>query len=144
MFFRLDFAAGRGLRTALHITNQHVVEDERGWERELVPDSLVKHALQVALSECGALEVLMCADLLGDGQGLLVRDGLHLAGAQGFGGGAVVSQVELGADQDDGDVGGMVLDLGVPLLRSVSGKLDGQLGGGWDVPWLSRYRRMAG
>jgi hypothetical protein len=88
---------------------------------QVVPDSLVKHALQVALSERGALEILMCADLLGDGQGLLVRDGLHLAGAQGFGRGAVISQVELGADQDDGDVGGVVFDLGVPLiLRSDS------------------------
>lgn len=57
----------------------------------------------------------MCADLLGHGQGLLVRDRLHLAGSQGLGGCAIVSQVELGADQDDGDIGGVVFDLGVPL-----------------------------
>ena len=57
----------------------------------------------------------MCADLLGDDQGLLVRDGLHLAGAEGVGGGAVISQVELGAHQDDGDAGGVVFDLREPL-----------------------------
>lgn len=57
----------------------------------------------------------MCADLLGHGQGLLVRDGLHLTGSEGFSGRAIVSQIELSADKDDGDVGGMMIDLGVPL-----------------------------
>lgn len=57
----------------------------------------------------------MCADLLGHSQGLFVRDGLHLAGSEGFSGRAVVSQVELSANKDYGDVGGMVIDLGVPL-----------------------------
>lgn len=104
--------------SASHGLAWHCGGEELG--KEVVPNRLVKHTLQVALSECGALEILMCADLLGDGQGLLVRDRLHLAGAQGFGSGAVVSQVELGADQDDGDVGGVVFDFREPLLRSVS------------------------
>lgn len=80
-----------------------------------LPDSFVEHALQVALRQCGALEVLMCADLLGYAQRLLVRDGLHLPGPEGFDGGAVVAEIQLGADQDDGDVGGVVLDFGEPL-----------------------------
>lgn len=80
-----------------------------------LPDSLVKDALQVALGQGRAFEVLMCADLLGDGQGLFVRDGLHLSGAQGFGCCAVVAQVELGADQDNGDAGCMVFDFWEPL-----------------------------
>lgn len=73
------------------------------------------HVLQVTLCQRRALQVLMCADLLGHGQGLLVRDGLHLTGSEGLSGRAIVSQVELSADKDDGDVGGMVIDLGVPL-----------------------------
>lgn len=88
----------------------------------------------------------MCADLLGHGQGLLVRDGLHLAGSQGFGGRAVVSQVELGADQDDGDIGGVVFDLGIPLVAGQSHGSNGQctVYGASLVPWLSRYQRMEG
>lgn len=62
----------------------------------------------------------MCADLLGHDQGLLVRDGLHLSGSQGVGGVAVVSQVELGAHEDDGDAGGVVFDLRIPLVAEVS------------------------
>lgn len=95
---------------------------------QVLPNGLVKHALQVALSECGALEILMCADLLGDGQGLLVRDWLHFAGAQGFGRGAIISQVELGADEDDGDIGGVVFDFGVPLVFAVRlvNRMDGR------------------
>jgi hypothetical protein len=62
------------------------------------------------------LEVLMCANLLGHSQGLFVRDGLHLACSEGFDRVAVVSQVELGADEDDGDIGGVVFDLGEPLI----------------------------
>ena len=82
-----------------------------------VPDRFVEHALQVALRQCGALKVLMCADLLGYAQRLLVRDGLHLSGPEGVDGGAVVAEVQLGADQDDGDAGGVVFDFGEPLQR---------------------------
>jgi hypothetical protein len=57
----------------------------------------------------------MCADLLGHGQRLLVGDGFHLPRSEGFGRGAVVAEVQLGADQDNGDVGGVVFDFGEPL-----------------------------
>lgn len=57
----------------------------------------------------------MCANLLGHSQGLFVRDGLHLASAEGFRSRAVVSQIELGTDEDDGDIGGVVFDLREPL-----------------------------
>jgi hypothetical protein len=57
----------------------------------------------------------MCANFLGYSQGLFVGDGLHLACAKGFRSGAVVSQIELGTDKDDGDIGGVVFDLREPL-----------------------------
>lgn len=85
----------------------------------------------------------MCANLLGHGQGLLVRDWLHLAGSQSIGCCAVVSQVELGADQDDGDIGGVVFNLGVPLV-TISPAGSGVLVWPVVVPWLSRYQTMAG
>lgn len=125
LFFLPDLAAGRGLRTALTPGKLALCHSSRAVYRAgntgaYVPDGFVKHALQVTLRQCRALEVLMCADLLGHGQGLLVRDGLHLSGSQGLGGVAVVSQVELGAHEDDGDVGGVVFDLRIPLVAEVS------------------------
>lgn len=57
----------------------------------------------------------MCANFLGHSQGLFVGDGLHLACAEGFRSRAVVSQIELGTDEDDGDIGGVVFDLREPL-----------------------------
>lgn len=80
-----------------------------------IPDRFVEHALEVALGKGRTLEVLVRTDLLGDGQRLLVRDGLHFASAQGVSGRSVVSQVQLGSDKDDGDIGSMVLDFGIPL-----------------------------
>ena len=62
----------------------------------------------------------MCANLLGYSQGLFVGDGLHLARAKGFRGGAIISQVELGSNKDDGDIGGVMFDFREPLARFVS------------------------
>lgn len=59
----------------------------------------------------------MRANLLGDGQRLLIGDGLHLPLAKGLCSRAIISQIELGADKNDGDIRGVVLDLGVPLHR---------------------------
>lgn len=80
-----------------------------------IPDRFVEHTLQVALRESRTLEVLVCTDLLGDGQRLLIRYGLHFACAQGVCGRSVISQIQLGSDKDDRDVGSMVLDFRVPL-----------------------------
>ena len=57
----------------------------------------------------------MCADFLSHCQRLLVRNRLHFAGSEGFGSGAVVSQVKFSADKYDRDIGRVVLNLGVPL-----------------------------
>jgi len=80
-----------------------------------LPDGFVKHALQVTLCQSRTFEVLMCADLLGHGQSLFVGDSFHLARAEGFRGCAVIPQIELGTDEDDGDIGGVVFDFGEPL-----------------------------
>jgi hypothetical protein len=57
----------------------------------------------------------MCANLLGYGQGLFVGDSLHLACAEGFRSRAIVPQIELGSDENDGDIGGVVFDFREPL-----------------------------
>lgn|SRR5690242_2471233 len=89
---------------------------KHGLERSIyTPNRLVEDALQVALCEGRALEVLLRLDLLGDHDCLLVLDGGHLLLAQRLLGSLVVSQIELGADEDDGDARCVVVDLGVPL-----------------------------
>lgn len=86
-----------------------------------MPDGLVKHTLQIPLRQGRTLKVLMRSDLLGHDQGLVVRDGLHPLGAQALEGGGVFSQIKLGADEDDGDRWGVMVDLGKPLDKYLSG-----------------------
>lgn len=81
----------------------------------LVPDGLVKDALEVALGQGRALEILVRPDLLGADESLVVRDRLHPLGTEALKGGLVFPKVELGADQDDGHVRCVVVDLWVPL-----------------------------
>lgn len=57
----------------------------------------------------------MRLDLLGANQGLIVGNRLHALLAEGLKGVGVLSQIQLGADEDDGNVWRMVVDLGVPL-----------------------------
>lgn len=85
-----------------------------------MPNGLVEDALEIPLSEGRALEVLLRLDLLGDLDGLLILDGGHLLLPQTLLGGLVIAEIQLGADQDDGDARGVVLDLGVPLLDALS------------------------
>jgi hypothetical protein len=80
-----------------------------------LPNSLVENALKVPLSQSGALKVLVCLDFLGASQRLFVRHGLHTLLAEGLERSGVFSKIELGSDQDDGDIGRMMVDLGVPL-----------------------------
>lgn len=85
------------------------------WWLGALPDGLVKDALEVALGESRALEVLLGLDLLCDCEGLLVGDWLHLLGPESVCGGLVLSEVELGTNQDDGYVWRVMFDLGIPL-----------------------------
>ena len=85
--------------------------------RRCLPDSLVKDALEVPLRQGRALEVLVRLNLLGAHERLVVRDGLHPLLAQRLERVGVLPEVELGADEDDGDVGCVVVDLGVPLIE---------------------------
>lgn len=84
------------------------------------------------MSERGALEILVGLDFLGANKGLLVRNGFHALLAQGLECGGILPQIKLGADEDNRDVGRMVIDLRVPLdelcqhlflLRGVSRKV---------------------
>jgi hypothetical protein len=86
------------------------------------PDSLVEHTLQIPLRESRTLQILVRSDLLSHEQGLVVRHRLHSLGPQALQRCRVFSQVKLGADEDDGDGRGVVVDFWEPLdTHSVSG-----------------------
>lgn len=81
-----------------------------------VPNGLIENALQVALCQGRALEVLLCLDLLGDHDGLFVLDGRHLLLPQRLFDTLIVPQVQLCADEDDGNTRRVVVNLGIPLM----------------------------
>lgn len=91
------------------------MEEREECEARNVLDRFVEHALEISLRQGRALEVLDGFDLFGDLDCLLILYGLHLALTQLFFDLWVVAQVELGADEDDGNAGCVVLYLGVPL-----------------------------
>lgn len=82
-----------------------------------IPNGFIKDAFEVALREGRTFEILVRSDLFGDSQCLLVRDRLHLSLPEGFCCRGIVSQIEFGTNKDDGNIGGMVLNLRVPLLE---------------------------
>ena len=106
-----------------------------------IPNCLVENTLQVTLCEGGAFQVLLCFDLLGDYNCLLVLNWRHLLLPERLFGGLVVSQIELRTDKNDGHAWCMVVNLGVPL-RTVSRDLLAIEG--WDLPSPLRCRTMAG
>lgn len=95
-----------------------------------VPNSFVENTLEVALGESRALEVFVCANLLCANQRLLVRHRLHALLSQRLESCTVFSQIELCADKNDGNIRGMVIDLGIPLCYQSVGS-----------PWCIRGTR---
>lgn len=141
VFFLLE-AIGRGFRTALRgSVDLHLYASNRC---VCLPDSLVKDALEVSLRESRALEVLVSLNLLGTDESLLIRHGLHALLSQGVESGAVVAEIELGADEDDGNVGSVVVDFRVPLElgQSLIGVRLEDLPG--YIPWRVRCQRKEG
>jgi len=93
------------------------------------PGGRLEHLPHALLALGRALEVGEGVDLLGHGAPLLGLHRLLLHLPQLLDRVGVVAQVLLVADQDDGDVGAEVLDLGRPLLGDVLqgvGRVDGE------------------
>lgn len=80
-----------------------------------VPNRLIKDSLQVPLSQGRTLKILVCPDVLRGAKGFVIGDRLHPLLAQALNGVGILPQIELGADQDDRNIGSVVTDLGVPL-----------------------------
>lgn len=89
---------------------------------------LIKHILELELRQSTALDILDSAELLGHPLAVLPSHGGHLLLGQLLSDAGVVSQIDLGADDEAGDAGAVVVDLGEPLLADV---LEG--GGGGDA-----------
>lgn len=79
------------------------------------PTHLIKHALQPLLRERRALQIPRSTNVPRHLYTRRVRDGLHTTVPELSDRFGVLAQVELGADEDDWDVGRMVRDFWPPL-----------------------------
>merc|ERR1712233_217335 len=78
-------------------------------------DGFIEHSLQSLLGQSRALQILGSVDFLGELETLLVGDGSQLLFGQTLNGGLVLSQIQLGSDNEDRNVRAMVVDFRVPL-----------------------------
>jgi len=78
-------------------------------------DGFIEHSLQSLLGQSRALQVLGRVDLLGQLEALLVGDRSQLLLREALNGGLVLSQIQLGSNNEDGHIGAMVVDFRVPL-----------------------------
>jgi len=92
-------------------------------------DGLLEDGLETSLVERRALNVLDGADGLAHVETLLEGDGGEALLGETGNGLRILTKIELGADQEEGRIGAVVLDLGVPLGLHVlerSGRDDGE------------------
>lgn len=90
---------------------------------------LVKDVLELVLRQGRALDVLDSAQLLGHPLTILPPNGRHLLLAELVTHALVVAQIGLGADDEAGNTGAVVVDLGEPFLAHVlegGGRGDGE------------------
>ena len=115
-FFFLFFKdLGFGLKTALH-NRQYSLFTSIFSFHLYIPNRLIKNTLQVPLGQRRTLKILVRLDLLSTSKRLVVGYWLHALLAERLEGCWVVAKIELGADEDDGDVWSVVLDLWEPLV----------------------------
>jgi hypothetical protein len=119
-FFGVRWATGRGLSTALRGRSCQLAGSQEDVFVANSPDSLIEDTFQVSLRQCRAFKVLVGSNLLCARQCLIVRHGFHPLLTKGVEGGGILSQVELGADENDRNIGGVVVNLGVPLGLSLA------------------------
>jgi len=82
-------------------------------------DGLIEHSLQALLRQSAALQILHSANGLGHLKRALLADHVQAFAGELRGRGLIVSQIGLGADEDDRHVGRVVLNLRVPLRLHV-------------------------
>lgn len=99
------------------------------WRLKSSHDGLVENVLETLLSERRALDVLDGAELSGELVALLVGHGSQLVSGELVENHLIASQIDLGADNEAGHAGAVVVDLGEPLLLDVfkrRGRGDGE------------------
>ncbi len=80
-----------------------------------LPDRLIEHTFKVPLCECRTFQVLVRPDLFRHLERLLIRHRLHPLLSERIHCRSVFSQVQLRADQNDRDIGRVVLYFREPL-----------------------------
>lgn len=80
---------------------------------------LVKHILQLVLRQRTALDVFNCAEVLCHTLTILSTDWGHLLLGKLLSNAGVISQIDLGSDNEAGDARAVVVHFGEPLLANV-------------------------
>lgn len=80
---------------------------------------LIKHVLELVLSQRAAFDIFHRAQVLGHALAVLAADGAHLLLGKLFAHAGIIPQVDLGTDNQARDAGAVVVDLGEPLLANV-------------------------
>ncbi len=83
------------------------------------PDCLVEDALEVALGQRRAFQVLLRLDFFGHHHGLLILNRRHLLLPETLTCRFVIPEIKLRADKDNRNAWGMVFNFGIPLHDAV-------------------------
>lgn len=80
---------------------------------------LIKHVLELVLSQRAAFDIFHRAQVFGHALAVLAADGAHLLLGKLLAHAGIIPQVDLGTDNQAWDAGAVVVDLGEPLLANV-------------------------
>jgi hypothetical protein len=80
---------------------------------------LIKDILQLVLRQSGTLDIFHCAEFLGHAITVFLANGLHLLAGELIADICIVAQIGLCTDDQAGDTGAVVVDLGEPLFPNV-------------------------
>jgi hypothetical protein len=80
---------------------------------------LIEDILQLVLCQSGTLDIFHCAEFLGHAITVFFANRLHLLAGELIPNARIVAQISLGANDQAGDTGAMVVDFGEPLFPHV-------------------------
>lgn len=134
-----------GSRTALVVSVSSCSNIPLGL-REYAPDGAVKDSLEIHLCQGRALDILVGLDIFRARQTSRVCNGRHPLLGQLLDRLPVITLVELGADEDDWDIGRVMRNLWEPLRHrsQIVSKCVLAWPRGLDKPWPGRCQKKAG
>lgn len=91
----------------------------RSWPDFSFETRLIEDILKLILGQCRTLNIFDSSKLLGHAFSVLLSDRGHLLSGKLLANGGVIAKIGLGSDDQAGDAGAVVVDLGEPFLADV-------------------------